>query len=97
MSEQPLLLEPDRVDEPRAAQEFSAVLSQVADEHRPVIVRRNGEDLAAVVPLEHLDLLRELLARQEAETRAGQIDWNRLVQTHRPSQAWFEGDEPKPF
>ena len=57
-----LLEEPSRVDEPGAAPEFSAVLTQVAAERRPVIVRRNGEDLAAVVPLEHLELLREALA-----------------------------------
>jgi hypothetical protein len=46
------LAEPGRVDEPRAAQEFSDVLTQVAAERRAVIVCRNGADLAAVIPLE---------------------------------------------
>jgi PHD/YefM family antitoxin component YafN of YafNO toxin-antitoxin module len=91
-----LLEEPGRVDEPRAAQEFSAVLTLVATERRPVIVRRNGEDLAAVVPLEHLELLREALARQEVEKRAAQIDWDRAGQTPRPPQAWFNDDD-NPF
>ncbi len=92
-----LLAEPGRVDEPRAAQEYSEVLTQVASEHRPVIVRLNGADLAAVIPLEHLELLQDLLARQEAERLAGQVDWDRLVKTSPPPQSWFDGDEPKPF
>jgi len=69
---QVMLPEPGRVDEPRVAKEYSDVLTQVASEHRPVIVRRNGADLAAVVPLEHLELLQDLLARQEAERVAWQ-------------------------
>src|SRR5437762_10560928 len=92
-----LLDEPGRVDEPRAAQEFSEVLTQVAVERRTVIVRRNGEDLAAVIPLEHLELVREVLAHQEMEKLAAQNDWDRARQTLRPPQAWFDGDEPKPF
>src|SRR5437667_1387386 len=92
-----LLEEPGRVDEPRAAQEYSDVLTQVAAEHRPVIVRRNGEDLAAVIPLEHLELVREVLARQEVARLAAQIDWDRARKALRPPQEWFDGDEPKPF
>lgn len=91
------LAEPRRVDEPQAAQEYSDVLSRVAADHQPVIVRRNGEDLAAVIPLDYLDLLREILAREEVEKLAAQIDWNPLVKTNPPPQAWFDGDEPKPF
>ncbi len=91
-----LLEEPDRVDEPHAAREYSAVLTQVAAERRPVIVRRNGEDLAAVVPLEHLEMLREAVARQELEKQAAQIDWDRAGPTPRPPQAWFDDDD-NPF
>jgi hypothetical protein len=92
-----LLEEPGRVDEPGAAQEYSAVLTQVAAERRPVIVRRNGEDLAAVIPLEHLEVVREILARENLERLAGKIDWDHARQALRPPQEWFEGDEPKPF
>jgi len=92
-----LLNEPSRVDEPGAAPAFSDVLTQVATEHRPVIVRRNGEDLAAIVPLEHLELLREALAQREVEQMAARIDWDQVRKTLRPPQEWFEGDEPKPF
>ena len=90
-----LLDELGRVDEPRAAREYSEVLTQVASERRPVIVRRNGEDLAAVIPLEHLEFVREVLARQEVERLAAQIDWER-AKTLRPPQAWFDADD-NPF
>ncbi|HEV3085459.1 MAG TPA: hypothetical protein VGY66_37245 [Gemmataceae bacterium] len=97
MTVRSLLEEPGRVDEPHAVQEYSEVLSQVASRGKPVIVRRNGEDLAAVVPLEHLEFVREILARQQVEELAAQIDWERVRKTLRPAQEWFEGDEPKPF
>ena len=91
------LSEPGHVDEPREAQAFSDVLSRVASDHQPVIVRRDGEDLAAIIPLEHLELLREVLARPDVEQLAAQIDWDRMVKSYPPAQAWFDGDEPKPF
>ncbi len=92
-----LLEEPGRVNEPEVAQEYSDVLTRVATEHRPLIVRRNGEDLAAVIPLEHLEMVREVLARQDVEKLVAQIDWERARKTLRPPQEWFDGDEPKPF
>lgn len=97
MTVQSLLAEPGRVDEPRAVQGYSDVLSQVAAEGKPVVVQRNGQDLAAVISLEHLELLRETAARQEVERQAAQIDWERARKTLRPPQEWFDGDEPKPF
>ncbi len=96
MTLQSLLPEPGRVDEPQGAQEYSDVLSQVAAAGKPLIVRRNGEDLAAVIPLEYLELLREVVARQEVEKSAAQIDWNRVPKTHRPPQEWFD-DTDNPF
>jgi hypothetical protein len=92
-----LLNEPVRVDEPQAVQEYAAVLSRVAADGRPVIVRRDGAELAAVISLEHLRLVQEVLAREEVERLAGQIDWEKARKTLRPPQEWFEGDEPKPF
>src|SRR2546425_7638378 len=89
MSVQSLLPEPGRVNEPQGAEEYSNMLSQVVAEGKPVIVRRNGEDLAAVVPLEYLALLREVVARQEVENRAAQIDWSRAP-LPRPPQEWFD-------
>ena len=90
------LAKPDRMDEAQIAQDFSAVLSQVASEGRPVIVRRNGEDLAAVIPLEHLELLRDALAREEVEQQASRINWGELQDAHRPPQEWYD-DTDNPF
>ena len=99
MTSQSFLEEPGRVDEPEAAGEYAEVLSQVAAAGRPVSVRRNGEDLAAVIPLEHLELVREILARQEVERSAAEIDWSLAQTTLRPPQSWFddEGDNPLPL
>lgn len=87
------LSEPGHIDEPRVAHEYANVLTQVASEHRPMVVRRNGVDLAAVIPLEYLELLREVLAHQAVEQLAAQIDWDQLVKTHQPPQEWFEDDD----
>jgi prevent-host-death family protein len=97
MNDQVLLDEPNRIDEPRQLTEYADVLSQVAAEGRPVVVCRNGEELAAVVPLAYLELLREMAARREVERLAAAIDWQQLAKTHPPPQEWFDGDEPKPF
>ncbi len=96
MSTQPLLAETPRVDEPRGVPTFSDALTRVAVEHLPVIVRRDGADLAAVVPLEYLDFVREALARQEVEKQAALIDWDRAVKTLRPPQSWLD-DNDNPF
>ena len=91
-----LLEEPGRVDEPQAAQEYAAVLTQVVAAGRPVIVRRNGEDLAAVIPLEHLELVREILTQQDVERLATQIDWD-STRAPRPPQSWFDDEQDNPF
>ncbi len=108
-----LLDEPGRIDEPSEVLRYSEVLTQVAASKQPIIVCRGGEDLAAVVPLEHLELmidllwkmpeetqnglLRELLLMRKSEKLAAQIDWDKVVKTCPPPQEWFDGDEPKPF
>jgi len=97
MSTHPLLSEPDRIEEPQKAQEYWDILSRVASTHQPVIVCRGGADVAAVVTVEHLALLRDLLAQQEAERLAAQVDWGRVAQVSPAPQQWFEGEEPKPF
>ncbi len=96
MSVQALFTEPGRVDEPGGTREYADVLTRVATEGKPVIIRRNGADLAAVIPLEHLELVREVLAREEVEKLAKQIDWERARQTQRPPQWWFD-DTDNPF
>ena len=92
-----LLIEPDHVDEPQQVQEYWGLVSRVAATQHPVIVRRGGADVAAVIPVAYLDLLREFLAQQEAEQRAAQVDWAQMAHVSPPPPQWFEGDEPKPF
>jgi hypothetical protein len=92
-----LLREPDHVDEPQQVQDYWGLVSQVAATHHPVIVRRGGTDVAAVVPVELLALLREFLAQAEAEQRAAQVDWAQAAHASPPAPQWFAGDEPKPF
>src|SRR5688572_13694266 len=96
MSVSPLLDEPSRVDEPTGAREYSQVLTQVASDGRTVIVCRNGADLAAVIPVELLELVRETLARQTAEELALRINWEARKDLH-PPQSWFDDDEDNPF
>ena len=89
--------EPTHVDEPQVAEGYASVLSQVAAEQRAVVVRRGGADLAAVVPLEYLELMQDAMARHKAEQISRGLDWDRLIAQYPPSQEWFERDEPKPF
>ncbi|MCI0361859.1 MAG: type II toxin-antitoxin system Phd/YefM family antitoxin [Planctomycetaceae bacterium] len=90
----PIINEPGHIDEPEQAGEYAAVLSRVAAKGEPVIVRRNGTDLAAVVSLEHLELMREVLAGQEAEKLAAELDLERLARVSAPRAAWFAATEP---
>ncbi len=97
MPKHTLLSEPDHVDEPQQVQDYWGLVSRVAATQHPVIVRRGGTDVAAVIALEHLELLRELLAQHEAEQLAAQVDWAQVAQVSPPPKHWFEEDEPKPF
>ncbi len=97
MSKHTLLSEPDLVDEPQQVQDYWGLVSRVAATQHPVIVRRDGADVAVVIPVEYLELLREFLTQQEAEQRAAQVDWAQMAQDSPPPQQWFEGEEPKPF
>jgi hypothetical protein len=97
MSVPSLSAELGRIDEPQVADEYRAVLSQVAAARRPVIVRRSGHDLVAVVPLEHLEFISDGLARQKVEEAASRIAWQRLPDSLRPPQTWFDDEEDNPF
>ena len=73
MSTQPLFREPDCIEEPQKVQEYWDLVSHVASTHHPVIVRRGGAAVVAVIAVEHLALLQEMVARQERseERRVG--------------------------
>ncbi len=89
--------EPGRVDEPHAAQEYADVLSEVVAHGRPVIVRRNGEDLAAIIPVQHLNLVREILAQHQAGKSAAEINWASGTPIPGPPQSWFDDQDDNPF
>ncbi len=95
-SAESMRIEPVYVEEPHRVQEYADVLNRVAVEHRTIVVQRRGVAYAAVISLEHLQLLQDALARREAEGLAAQIDWSRLADAEPPAE-WLEGDEPKPF
>ena len=89
--------EPNRVDEPQDAKAYADVMSRVVAEHKAVVVRRGGNDLAAIIPMDYLEFLLDALAMQEAERISGELDWDRMVKANPPPQEWFDRDEPKPF
>jgi len=88
---------PRHLDESLLAAGYADVLSQVVADQRPVVVQRDGIDIAAVIPVEYLEVIRDSLARQEAERLAEVIDWSQKVDALAPPQHWFDEDEPKPF
>lgn len=97
MSTQQSTVTLNHVDEPQRGEDYAEVLSRVAVENQPVIVRREGSDLAIVIPLQMLELIQEAMAWREADRRARSIDWQHLAKTSPPDPSWFEGDEPRPF
>ena len=57
MPKHTLLSEPDHVDEPQQVQEYWGLVSRVAATQHPVVVRRGGAAVAAVIPVAYLELL----------------------------------------
>ena len=96
MNSAPPLADLHSMEESAVVQDYSAVFSRVADEHQPFIVRRDGRDLAVVIPLEYLALVRDAFANQEVEKMAAKIEWDKILPGHRPPQHWFD-DTDNPF
>ena len=91
------LQEPTHVDEPHEVQEYADVITCVAADCQPVVVRRGGADVAVVVPLEYLEFLQDALIMEEAQRLLKTVNWERKLKENPPPQAWFDRDEPKPF
>lgn len=89
------MMDPGRVNEPHEAREYADVLSQVAAQGQPLIVCRDGVDLAAVIPLAYLEPVLEAIARERLEQRAARLNWAGHT-LPRPPQAWFD-DKDDPF
>ena len=88
---------PTHVDESEVVDHYADVLTGVAASQQAVIVRRGGADLAAVVPMRYLELMEDAVLQRKIEQLSASIDWKRAAISSPPPQAWFDGDEPKPF
>ena len=55
-----------RMTASKARSDFSELLSRVANKRERILVRRRGKDVAALVPVEDLELLEELQDRRDA-------------------------------
>jgi hypothetical protein len=86
-----------RIAEPTTVPEFSNTLSRVAADGCALIIQRDGRDIAAVISIDQLEMLKDAEAREHAELVASQINWQEYGASHPPPQAWFDGDEPKPW
>jgi prevent-host-death family protein len=78
------------------AQTRLAELLDPAALREPLIITRQGTNLAAVISLAHLELVREVLARQHVEHLAAQIDWQQVPHPLRPPSQWL-ADTDNPF
>ena len=57
-----------KMESTQARQEFAETINEVAYGHRRIVVSRRGKDLAAIVPMDDLDLI-ERCEEEEAEGR----------------------------
>lgn len=89
--------EPGYVDEPREAKGYADMLTRVSMEQRAVVVRRDGAELAAIVPLHYLESLHEAAAMEEIQRALSKVDLAGMAKENPPPQEWFDRDEPKPF
>ena len=56
-----------RMTASKARSDFSELLSRVANKRERILVRRRGKDVAALVPVEDLELLEELQDLQDVK------------------------------
>ena len=73
-----------RVSASKAREELAETLNRVAYGGERIILERRGKNLAALVPMEDLELIRELEDRIDLETarralkEKGSVSWKRL-------------------
>ena len=75
-------------------QQIEAVAT--SGENPPTLLDPNTQTTYVLLRKDAYD---ELAASSQAEVErlAGAIDWETARRKLRPSQQWFDGDEPKPF
>ncbi len=65
------------IDSSSARNGFTDVVNRVSYGHERLVVRRHGRDLAAVIPMEELDLLERAI--EEAEDRFDVAEAERIL------------------
>ena len=91
------LQEPSHIDEPEKVEEYAEVIRRVAANGQTVILRRGGNDVAAIISLEYLELLQDAGARKLNDWQGCFGPGATSARENPPPPAWFDGDEPKPF
>lgn len=73
-----------RLSASKARQEFADTLNRVLYRGERIVLRRRGKDLAALIPMEDLELLRQLEDRLDLEAarrvlrEKGVVSWKKL-------------------
>lgn len=105
MTVQSWLEKQERVDEPENAEEYGKLITKLATERRLVIIRHKGKELAAFIPVDLLEKVREMWVELDqlrekwvdVERQAAQIDMDRVRRVPRPPQSWFDDTTDDPF
>jgi len=71
--------------------EFATILNRVADGEERIVLHRDGEPVAAVIPVEDLKLLERLI--QEEEDRIDLARAERVLSD--PNQEWIPWEQVK--
>jgi prevent-host-death family protein len=74
-----------------AQNEFAAILNRVADSKERIVLHRDGQAVAAVIPVEDLKLLERLI--EEEEDRIDLARAERVLSD--PNQEWIPWEQVK--
>jgi prevent-host-death family protein len=74
-----------------AQEEFATILNRVADGKERIVLHRDGEPVAAVIPVEDLKLLERLI--EEEEDRIDLAKAERILSD--PEQEWIPWEQVK--
>lgn len=82
-----------RIAATKARAEFAEIVNKVAFGGERIRLHRHGKDVAAIVPVEDLQLIEDLedrmdldAARAALKEKASRVDWNRLKEELGPKK-----------
>ena len=99
------LKEQETVNEPKKPEEYDDFITEQVKKGCPVIIRRKGKEPFALIPVNLLDEVREMLVEldklretwADVERQAAQIDRDRVTKMPRPPQSWIDDTTDDPF